>query len=171
MELRGDKKYREKQGKERHSIWSTDHAGAVYISLDEGYAIRVTGVKRFGNGVAGQQPYGKTERLKGHGGVQTEIGMSLAKNIFGKITTRRTLALLAGLALFYFVAGGDILHEHKGTTPCHVCQALHLPALAPATLAAIAKPEFVSWHYSQPVHAAPSEAFSLYHAGRAPPIA
>ena len=69
MELRGDKEHREKQGKERQSIWSTDHAGAVYISLDEGYAIRVTGVKRFENGVAGQQPYAEKERLKGHGGV------------------------------------------------------------------------------------------------------
>src|SRR5215831_5546736 len=97
--------------------------------------------------------------------------MSFAKDIFGKITTRRALALLAGLALFYFVAGGDYLHEHKGSTSCHVCQALHLPALAPATLTGIAKPVFASSHYSQPVHAAPSEAFSLYHAGRAPPIA
>lgn len=69
MELRGDKEHREKQCKERQSIGSTDHARAVSISLDEGYAIRVTVVKRFGNGVAGQQPYAKKERLKGHGGV------------------------------------------------------------------------------------------------------
>jgi len=100
--------------------------------------------------------------------------MGLVKHIFGRITARQALALLAGLALFYFAAGGAFLHEHKdggGDTPCHICQALHLPALAPANVATIAIPEFASWHQSRPVHAAPSEAFSLHHAGRAPPTA
>jgi hypothetical protein len=100
--------------------------------------------------------------------------MSFAKRIFGKIATRRTLALLVGLALFYFAAGGGYLHDHKdgrGATACHVCQALHLPALAPASLAAIVVPHFVAWYRSQPVHVAPYDAFSLHHAGRAPPAA
>jgi hypothetical protein len=100
--------------------------------------------------------------------------MRLVKDIFGKITVRRTLALLAGLALFYFAAGGSFLHEHRAgrdDTPCHICQALHMPALAPASVATIAVPEFVSWYLTQPVYAAPCEAFSFHHAGRAPPVA
>jgi len=100
--------------------------------------------------------------------------MGFVKDIFNKITARRALALLAGIALFYFAAGGAFLHEHKdgrGDTPCHVCQALHLPALTPANAASIVIPEFVSWYHSQPTHAAPCEAFSIHHAGRAPPVA
>lgn len=100
--------------------------------------------------------------------------MVSVKDIFGKITARRALALLACVALFYFAAGGSYLHEHKdgrGDTPCHVCQSLHLPTLAPAAVATIAVPEFVSWYESRPVHAAPCEAFSIHHAGRAPPVA
>jgi hypothetical protein len=99
--------------------------------------------------------------------------MNLVRSIFCKLTARRALALLAGLAFFYFAAGGAYLHAHKdgrGDTPCHVCQALHLPALAPANAAAIAVPEFSSWYQSRPVHVAPCEVFSLYHAGRAPPV-
>lgn len=100
--------------------------------------------------------------------------MEFVKKTFGKLTARRTVALLAGLALFYFAAGGSFLHEHKdgrGDTPCHVCQALHMPALAPAGAAAIAIPEFVCWYLTQPVYASPCEAFSFHHAGRAPPAA
>jgi hypothetical protein len=100
--------------------------------------------------------------------------MSFAKHIFGKITARRAMALLACGALFFFAAGGAFIHEHKdgrGDTACHVCQALHLPALAPATAEAIVVPESVSWYLSQPIHAAPCDAFSLHHAGRAPPVA
>jgi hypothetical protein len=97
--------------------------------------------------------------------------MKSAKEIFGKLTGRGALALLAGLALFYFAAGGAFLHQHGGgnDTACHICQALHMPALAPADAAAIAVPEFVSWHLTQPVYAARCEAFSFHHAGRAPP--
>ncbi|MBS1840621.1 MAG: hypothetical protein JSS69_00240 [Acidobacteria bacterium] len=100
--------------------------------------------------------------------------MTFGKHIFDKITARRALAFLACLALFYFAAGGANLHEHKdgrGDTPCHVCQALHMPALAAAGAASVPAPEFVSWYLSQPVHSVPSEAFSIHHAGRAPPRA
>jgi len=99
--------------------------------------------------------------------------MASVKDTFGKITARRALALLGVIALFYFAAGGSFLHEHKGgnDTACHVCQALHLPALAPAGTATISVPEFASWYQSRPIHAAPCEAFSLHHAGRAPPVA
>ena len=94
--------------------------------------------------------------------------------ISAKMNARRALALLAGIALFYFAAGGAYFHEHKdgrGDTPCHVCQALHLPALAPASVPSISVPGFFSWYLSQAIHAAPCEAFSIHHAGRAPPAA
>jgi hypothetical protein len=84
------------------------------------------------------------------------------------------MALLACAGLFFFAAGGAFVHEHKdgrGDTACHICQALHLPALAPANVATIVVPEFVSWYFSQPVHVTPCEAFSFHHAGRAPPVA
>src|SRR5215475_3917686 len=99
--------------------------------------------------------------------------MRILRDTLKQLTARRTLALLASLALFYFAAGGALLHQHKGgnDTPCHVCQALHLPALAPANAAAISVPEFVSRCLSQPVHVALCDAFSLHHAGRAPPVA
>jgi len=90
------------------------------------------------------------------------------------MNSRRALALLAGVALLYFAAGGAYLHDHKdgrGDTPCHVCQALHLPALVAASVPNVSVPEFFSWYLSQRAHAAPSEAFSIHHAGRAPPRA
>ncbi len=77
--------------------------------------------------------------------------------IFAKMNARRALALLAGVALLYFAAGGAYLHDHKdgrGDTPCHVCQALHLPALVAASVPTVSVPEFFSWY-----------------AGRAPPAA
>jgi hypothetical protein len=94
--------------------------------------------------------------------------------IFAKINSRRAMALLAGIALVYFAAGGAFLHEHKDSrsdTACHVCQALHLPALTAAGVPSISVPEFFSWYLTQPIHAAPCEAFSIHHAGRAPPTA
>jgi hypothetical protein len=100
--------------------------------------------------------------------------VNFAKDTFGKVTARRALALLAGIALFYFAAGGAYLHEHKdgrGDTPCHVCQSLHVPALAAANAPTVAIPEFLAWYQSRPIHAAPCEAFSFHHAGRAPPAA
>ncbi|HWZ99562.1 MAG TPA: hypothetical protein VN025_17525 [Candidatus Dormibacteraeota bacterium] len=99
--------------------------------------------------------------------------MSFLGTKLGRVYARRAMALLACAALFYFAAGGAFLHEHKGgnDTACHICQALHMPALAPAGIAAIAIPESVSWYLTQPIHAAPCEAFSFHHAGRAPPVA
>ena len=102
-----------------------------------------------------------------------EVGKGIVRDLFRKITARRALALVASIALFYFAAGGAFLHEHKGgnDTACHVCQALHLPALAPANLPTVTAPEFFSWYLSQPILPVPCEAFSFHHAGRAPPAA
>jgi hypothetical protein len=97
--------------------------------------------------------------------------MHSENTIFGRSTAQRTLAILACVALLYFAAGGSFLHEHTygPDTACHVCQALHMPALAAAPLDLVTTPEPVTWHSSLPLHAAPSDSFSLHRAGRAPP--
>jgi hypothetical protein len=93
--------------------------------------------------------------------------------IFGQTVARRALALLACAALLYFAAGGSFFHEHtKGPeTACHVCQALHMPALAATRLDLVSTPRIITYYSSLPQHAAPSNFFSLHRAGRAPPIA
>jgi len=87
--------------------------------------------------------------------------------------SRRAAALIACVALLYFAAGGSLFHLHNSgpDTACHVCQALHLPALAQAPLDPLAAPEFLAWHSSGPNHAAPSDSFDLHRASRAPPVA
>jgi hypothetical protein len=92
---------------------------------------------------------------------------------FGRTVVRRGLALLACVALFYFAAGGSLFHEHTNgpDTACHICQALHMPALAAARLDLVSTPQMVTWYSSLPQHAAPSDSFSLHRAGRAPPTA
>jgi hypothetical protein len=92
---------------------------------------------------------------------------------FGRTGVRRALALLASVALLYFAAGGSLFHQHTHglDTACHVCQALHMPALAAARLDLAGTLQLVAWYYWLPQHAAPSDSFSLHRAGRAPPIA
>jgi hypothetical protein len=48
---------------------------------------------------------------------------------------------------------------------------LHMPTLAAAPLDLVSTPEFVTWYFSLPQHAAPSDSFALHRAGRAPPSA
>jgi len=93
--------------------------------------------------------------------------------IFGRTVVRRGLALLACAALLYFAAGGSLFHQHTNGSEnaCHICQALHMPALAAARLDLVSTPEVVTWYSSLPQHAAPSDSFSLHRAGRAPPTA
>jgi hypothetical protein len=99
--------------------------------------------------------------------------MDLTKIMSGRTAMRRGMALLACAALFYFAAGGSFLHEHtKGPdTACHICQALHMPALAAAPLDLVSTPEIVTSYCSLPQHVAPSDSFALHRAGRAPPSA
>jgi hypothetical protein len=86
---------------------------------------------------------------------------------------RRGLALFACFALLYFTCGGALLHEHTSgpETPCHVCQALHMPALATASVAFAMAPAPVVWLPSISQHAAPNDSFSLHRPSRAPPLA
>ena len=89
---------------------------------------------------------------------------------FGRKMVRRALALLACGALLFFVAG-SYLHQHTDgpDTACHVCQALHMPALAATRLDLLSAPEQVISYLSLAQHVAPSSFFSLHRAGRAPP--
>jgi hypothetical protein len=99
--------------------------------------------------------------------------MHWGKLSFGHAAGRRAVALVAFLALLYFAAGGSLLHQHTNgpDTACHICQALHMPALAAARLDLNTTPEIVAWNSSLPQHAAPSDSFSLHRASRAPPTA
>lgn len=97
--------------------------------------------------------------------------MKMGKTQSRRAFAHRLMAMLACVALLYFAAGGAFLHQHKGgnDTVCHICQALHLPALASAAVATVTVPEFASWYQSRPIYATTCEAFSFHHAGRAPP--
>jgi hypothetical protein len=98
---------------------------------------------------------------------------NLQKIIFAQAVLRRATALLGCAVLIFFIAGGTFLHQHRGgpDTACHICQTLHMPALAVAsprlnhTLAQLA------WHFSLPLRAAPQDSFALHRASRAPPAA
>ena len=99
--------------------------------------------------------------------------MDSQERIFGRTVARRALALLACAGLLYFAAGGSLFHQHANgpDTACHICQVLHMPALAAARLDLVSTPVLVTWYSSLPQHAATSDSFSLHRAGRAPPIA
>jgi len=86
---------------------------------------------------------------------------------------RRAMALLACAILLYFAAGGTIFHQHTGgpDTACHVCQALHMPALAAAALDLVAAPELITSFLALPQHATPSDPFARQLASRGPPTA
>ena len=91
----------------------------------------------------------------------------------GGVLARRTLAVLAGVVLLYFAAGGSLFHQHTGgpENACHICQSLHIPVLAAASLDLVATPELVARYSSLPQSSAPSDSISLHHASRAPPCA
>jgi hypothetical protein len=93
--------------------------------------------------------------------------------IFGRKNARRALAVLACAVLLYFAAGGSLFHQHtRGPeTACHICQSLHMPALAAAALHLVVAPELIARYSTLPQHAAPSNSFSLDRASRAPPSA
>src|SRR4029077_10521815 len=85
----------------------------------------------------------------------------------------RALAVLACAVLLFFAAGGTFLHHHQGgpETVCHVCQVLHMPALAAASLDLVPTPEPITWYSSLLLHVAPEDSFALHRASRAPPTA
>jgi hypothetical protein len=99
--------------------------------------------------------------------------MKLNKIIFGSNLPRRVLAVLACAVLLYFAAGGSLFHQHTSgpENACHVCQSLHMPVLAAASLDLVAAPELIVRYRSLAKHVAPSDSFSLDRASRAPPTA
>ncbi|HUE56160.1 MAG TPA: hypothetical protein VMO76_10030 [Candidatus Udaeobacter sp.] len=92
--------------------------------------------------------------------------------IFGLTMARRSLALLACAAMVFFAAG-SFLHQHSDgpDTACHICQALHMPALAAARLELGNSIELVTRFSSPPERVATIDSFALHRAGRAPPTA
>ena len=99
--------------------------------------------------------------------------MEILHRKLGGTQLQRVLALLACAALLYFACGGALLHEHKNgpDTVCHVCQALHMPAMASARLAFSIAPAPIVWLSASTQHAAPNDSFSLHRPSRAPPVA
>src|SRR2546430_16129809 len=99
--------------------------------------------------------------------------MNRGIRIFGGRIVPGAMALVACGALLSFALGPPPPHGHaRGPrNACHVCQALHMPALAAARLDLSSTPQIVTWYSSAPQHLAPSDSFSLHRAGRAPPTA
>ncbi|SRR5260370_21061232 len=89
------------------------------------------------------------------------------------VFARRAVALLACGALLYFAIGVSLFHQHPNgpDTACHICQVLHMPALAAARLVLSSTPELIVRYSSLPRHTAPSDSFALHRASRAPPTA
>jgi hypothetical protein len=87
------------------------------------------------------------------------------------ISGKRALAIIGCVALLYFAAGGVFVHQHTGgpETPCHVCQSLHVPTLAAASLDLIPEARQVAWHAVLPDSVSPLDSFALHRASRAPP--
>jgi hypothetical protein len=85
----------------------------------------------------------------------------------------RALAVLGCAVLLFFAAGGTFLHHHQGghETACHVCQTLHMPALAAASFDLVTTPGPSTCYSSILRHAAPEDSFGLHRASRAPPTA
>ena len=88
-------------------------------------------------------------------------------------TARRALAILGCIALLYFAGGGAFVHQHSGGADnvCHVCQALHMPALAAAALDLIPEARQIAWHAVLPDKVSPLDPFALHRASRGPPSA
>lgn len=99
--------------------------------------------------------------------------MKEEQSIFVHSDRRAVFAMLACAALLFFAAGGSLLHEHRHgpDTNCHLCQALHMPALAAARLSFGTVLGMVAWYSSLPRHLVLSEPFSFHRASRAPPPA
>src|SRR5262249_26323569 len=90
-----------------------------------------------------------------------------------KMTARRAMAAFAALALLCFAAGGTFLHEHKAgrsDTPCHVCQSLHLPALAAISGLVLDAPQVDLKQLAEVAVASSNDSLAFPHAGRAPPF-
>ncbi len=116
-----------------------------------------------------EQPSGALVRLSCYTNVCSFRQMDSARFISGK----RGLALLGCVALLYFAAGAAYVHQHTGgpETACHVCQSLHVPALAAASLDLIPEAQQVAWHAALPDSVSPLDSFALHRASRAPPSA
>jgi hypothetical protein len=94
-------------------------------------------------------------------------------HFMGRNTGRRALAILGCIALLYFAGGGVFVHQHSGgpDSVCHVCQSLHVPTLAAASLNLIPEAGQIAAHTVFSDDSAPLKSFALHRASRAPPSA
>src|SRR5690349_6948743 len=99
--------------------------------------------------------------------------MQRRESIFKRDWLRRAVAVLGCIAVLYFAAGGAALHHHTGgpDTACHICQKLHMPAVAAAPLELLPDCEQVTWHALLPENVSLLDSFALRRASRAPPSA
>lgn len=80
------------------------------------------------------------------------------------------MALVACMALVFLASGLALhLHEDGPKATCHVCQALHMPALAAESLPNVAAPELISWNIALTAQTSPADVVRQDHASRAPP--
>jgi hypothetical protein len=112
-------------------------------------------------------------RLKREMGVTLTHKMARVTRGATSPALRRIGAALICLAVLYFAGGGSLLHQHHSGSDvvCHVCQALHAPALAVSFSGIASGPQIAGWHDSRPVFRAELDEFSLLRSGRAPPSA
>jgi hypothetical protein len=97
--------------------------------------------------------------------------MTSQGTISRRTIAHRALALLGCAVLVFFAAGGMFLHHHQAGSEkvCPICQTLHMPALAAASLDLVTAPGPITWHSSILLHVAPEDSFALHRASRAPP--
>jgi len=97
--------------------------------------------------------------------------MTSQETISRATIAHRALAVLGCAVLLFFATGGTFLHHHQGghETACHVCQTLHMPALAAASLDLVTTTGPIAWYSSRLLHIAPEDSFGLHRASRAPP--
>ena len=114
-----------------------------------------------------EQPRGPLVRLSCYTNVCSADYMGFAAFKNG----RRALAILGCIALLYFAAGGAFAHQHSGgpDTVCHVCQSLHVPALAAAAVNLVPEARQIAAHPVVANNLAPLDSFALHRASRAPP--
>jgi hypothetical protein len=86
---------------------------------------------------------------------------------------RRGLALVALAAIVFLASGATLIHKHDAgaENPCHFCQMVHAPALAPSPPTLLAEPEILTRFSAAPEFSSARDSFEFPRASRAPPVA
>src|SRR5438094_9036900 len=96
--------------------------------------------------------------------------MHLQGTICGAVAARRIFALVACGALLYFALGATLPHGHAQgpDNACHVCQALHMPALAAARPDVVSTALIDTRGVSLPHQVATTDSSYLHRVGLGP---